>query len=359
LSKAHAYAATSKTSPMAPITISRRELRSNDVNIEILYCGVCHTDIHTAHGEWDGLIYPNGTIYPCVPGHEIVGRVTSVGPNVKRFRVGEFVAVGTMVDSCLECDNCKAGLEPYCQKYATWTYNAPDHISGDNTQGGYSDSIVVREEFVLRLNFPEQGLAAVAPLLCAGMTMWSPLRHWKVGPESKVGIVGIGGLGHMGIKLARARGAHVVAFTTSESKREGALKLGAQEVVVSSSPEEMSTQAGKLDFILNTVAVPHNLDVYLALLGHGGTMALAGIPEKPHPSPFVASLIGLRRSLAGSLVGGIKETQEMLDFCAENGVLAETETIPMQEIETAFARMVKNDVKYRFVVDKKSLKVNV
>jgi alcohol dehydrogenase (NADP+) len=358
LSKALAYAATSKTSPMAPITISRRDFRANDVNIEILYCGVCHTDIHTAHAEWDGLIYPNGTVYPCVPGHEIVGRVTSIGPAATRFSVGEFVAVGTMVDSCLECDNCKAGLEPYCRKYATWTYNAPDRITGDNTQGGYSDSIVVREEFVLKLNFPAESLAAVAPLLCAGITMWSPLRHWNIGIGSKVGIVGIGGLGHMGIKLARARGAHVVAFTTSESKRESAMALGAQEVVVSHSPEEMNSQAGKLDFILNTVAVPHNLDAYLALLCHGGTMALVGIPEKPHPSPSVASLIGLRRSLAGSLVGGIAETQEMLDFCAENDVLAETETISMQEIETAFDRMVRNDVKYRFVVDMKSLKAD-
>ena len=359
MSKALAYAATSKTSRMGPITISRRELRSNDVNIEILYCGVCHTDIHTAHGEWDGLIYPNGTIYPCVPGHEIVGRVTSVGPNAKRFNVGEVVAVGTMVDSCLECDNCQAGLEPYCEKYATWTYNAPDRITGDNTQGGYSDSIVVREEFVLKLNFLEQSLAAVAPLLCAGITMWSPLRHWKIGPGSKVGIVGIGGLGHMGVKLARALGAHVVAFTTSESKRADALRLGAQEIVVSRNPDEMNAQAGKLDFILNTLAVPHSLDTYLVLLRHGGTMALVGIPEEPHPSPSVASLIGLRRSLAGSLVGGTKETQEMLDFCAENGVVAETETIPVQEIETAFARMVKNDVKYRFVVDMKSLKQNL
>jgi uncharacterized zinc-type alcohol dehydrogenase-like protein len=256
LSKALAYAATSRTSPMAPITIFHREPRSNDVNIEILYCGVCHTDIHTAHGEWDGLIYPNGT-------------------------------------------------------------------------------------------------------LCAGITMWSPLRHWKTGPGSKVGIVGIGGLGHMGVKLARALGAHVVAFTTSESKRADALRLGAQEVVVSRNPEEMNAQAGKLDFILNTVAVAHSLDTYLALLRHGGTMALVGIPGNPHPSPSVASLMGLRRSLAGSLVGGIKETQEMLDFCAENGVVAETETIPMQEIETAFARMVKNDVKYRFVVDMRSLKRSV
>lgn len=356
MSQALAYAALSKTSSMAPITIDRRELRPNDVHIEILYCGVCHTDLHTARGEWDGLIYPDGTIYPCVPGHEMVGRMTSIGANVKRFKVGETVAVGTMVDSCLECDNCKAGREPYCERYATWSYNSPDRISGDNTQGGYSDSIVVREEFVLKLNVAEKDLAAVAPLLCAGVTMWSPLKHWKIGAGSKVGIVGIGGLGHMGVKLARALGAHVVAFTTAESKRTDALKLGAHEVVVSRNPEEMASQAGKLDFILNTVAVPHNLDACLALLGHGGTMALVGIPEHPHPSPSVASLIGMRRSLAGSLVGGIAETQEMLDFCAANGVLAEIETIPIQEIETAFTRMVQSNVKYRFVVDMGSLK---
>jgi uncharacterized zinc-type alcohol dehydrogenase-like protein len=353
--QALAYAAASKTTPFAPITITRRELRANDVNIEILYCGVCHTDIHTAHGEWDGLIYPNGTIYPCVPGHEVVGRVVSIGHDVKRFQPGEFVAVGTMVDSCQECDACKAGLEPYCERYATWSYNAPDRVTGENTQGGYAESIVVREEFVLKLNFPEKDLAAVAPLLCAGITMWSPLRHWKVGAGTKVGIVGIGGLGHMGVKLARALGAHVVAFTTSESKREDALKLGAHEVVVSRNPDEMAAQSNKLDFILNTVAVPHSLDTYLSLLARGGTMALVGIPAEPHPSPSVASLIGMRRSLAGSLVGGIRETQEMLDFCAAHDVLSEIEIIPMQAIETAFARMVKNDIKYRFVVDMQSL----
>jgi uncharacterized zinc-type alcohol dehydrogenase-like protein len=354
--QAQAFATTSKTAPFAPLTITRRDLRPNDVNIEILYCGVCHTDIHTAHGEWDGLIYPDGTIYPCVPGHEIVGRVTSVGVEVRRFKPGETVAVGTMVDSCQECEACKAGLEPYCEKYATWSYNSPDRISGENTQGGYAESIVVREEFVLKLNFPEKDLAAVAPLLCAGITMWSPLKHWQICEGSRVGIVGIGGLGHMGVKLARALGAHVVAFTTSESKRDDASRLGAHEVVVSRNEDEMSAQAGKLDFILNTVAVPHSLDTYLALLARGGTMALVGIPEHPHPSPSVASLIGMRRSLAGSLVGGIKETQEMLDFCAQHGVLAEAETILMQEIETAFGRMMKNDVKYRFVVDMKSLK---
>src|SRR3984885_3770817 len=263
---------------MAPITISRREPRSNDVNIEILYCGVCHTDIHTAHGEWDGLIYPNGTIYPCVPRHEIVGRVTSIGPDAKRFKVGEVVAVGTMVDSCLECDNCKAGLEPYCEKYAIWTYNAPDRITGHNTQGGCGDSIVVREEFVLKLNFPEQNLAAVAPLLCAGITMWSPLRHWKIRPGSKVGIVGIGGLGHMGIKLARALGAHVVAFTTSESKRADALALGAHEVVNSRDPDAMAAHAGTLDLIINSVAVAHDLDTYTSLLSLDGAHVLVGIP---------------------------------------------------------------------------------
>jgi uncharacterized zinc-type alcohol dehydrogenase-like protein len=354
--QAKAYAATSKTSQFSPITISRRELRANDVNIEILYCGVCHTDLHTAHAEWDGLIYPQGTIFPCVPGHEVVGRVTSIGTDVTRFKKGELVAVGTMVDSCQECEACKSGNEPYCEKYATWTYNSPDRITGDNTQGGYADSIVVREEFVLKVTHSENDLAAVAPLLCAGITMWSPLRHWNVGPGKKVGIVGIGGLGHMGVKLARALGAHVVAFTTSESKRADALKLGAHEVVVSRNADEMAAQAGKLDFILNTVAVPHSLDTYLALLRRDGTMALVGIPAEPHPSPSVASLIGRRGSLAGSLVGGLKETQEMLDFCAANGVTSDIETIPMQQIDTAFERMVKNDVKYRFVVDMQSLK---
>jgi uncharacterized zinc-type alcohol dehydrogenase-like protein len=354
--EAKAYAATSKAATFAPITISRRELRPSDVNIEILYCGVCHTDLHTAHAEWDGLIYPQGTIYPCVPGHEIVGRVASVGPKVTGFKKGEIVAVGTMVDSCQECEACKSGNEPYCEKYVTWTYNSPDRVTGDNTQGGYADSIVVREEFVLKITHAEKDLAAVAPLLCAGVTMWSPLHHWNVGPGKKVGIVGIGGLGHMGVKLARALGAHVVAFTTSESKRADALKLGAQEVVVSKNADELAAHAGSLDLIVNTVAVPHSLDTYLNLLRRDGTMALVGIPAEAHPSPSIASLIGGRRSLAGSLVGGIKETQDMLDFCAENNVVAEIEIVPMQQIENAFTRMVKNDVKYRFVVDIQSLK---
>jgi uncharacterized zinc-type alcohol dehydrogenase-like protein len=354
--KAKAYAATSKAATFSPITIDRRDPRPNDVNIEILYCGVCHTDLHTAQAEWDGLIYPQGTIYPCVPGHEVVGRVISVGSEVSRFKAGEIVAVGTMVDSCQECEACKSGNEPYCEKYATWTYNSPHRVTGENTEGGYADSIVVREEFVLKITHAEKDLAAVAPLLCAGITMWSPLRHWNAGPGKKVGIVGIGGLGHMGVKLARALGAHVVAFTTSESKRDDALKLGAHEVVVSRNADEMAAHAGTLDLILNTVAVPHSLDTYLNLLRRDGTMTIVGIPAEPHPSPSVASLIGLRRSLAGSLVGGVKETQEMLDFCAENGVVSDIEVVPMQQIETAFERMVKNDVKYRFVVDMQSLK---
>ncbi len=356
---AKAFGALSNHAELEPITISRRETRPNDVAIEILFSGVCHSDMHTARGEWDGLIYPDGTIYPCVPGYEIVGRVSSIGAEVTKFKPGDLVAVGTMVDSCQECEACKAGLEQHCERFATWTYNSPDRITGDNTYGGYSDSIVVREEFVLRINHSEKDLSAVAPLLCAGITMWSPLRHWKIGKGHRVGIVGIGGLGHMGIKLAHALGAHVVAFTTSASKRDDALKLGADEVVVSRDAKEMAAQANSLDFILNTVAISHDLDAYLGLLKRDGTMALVGIPAKPHPSPSVASLIGMRRSLAGSLVGGIQETQEMLDFCAEHGVLAEVEKISMQEIEPAFRRMLNSDVKYRFVIDMASLKQTV
>jgi uncharacterized zinc-type alcohol dehydrogenase-like protein len=350
------FAAKSAQEPLEFFEFTRRDLRENDVDIEILFCGVCHSDMHTVHAEWDGLIYADGTIFPCVPGHEIVGRVRSTGGSVTKFKTGDIVAVGTMVDSCKECGSCKDGLEQHCQRGTTWTYNSPDRISGDNTYGGYSNSIVVREEFVLAVNHKEKDLAAVAPLLCAGITMWSPLRHWKIGKCSRVGIVGIGGLGHMGIKLAHALGAHVVAFTTSDSKRQDAIALGADEVVVSRNAEEMAAQTGNLDFIINTVAIPHDLDPFLSLLKLNGTMVLVGIPAERHPSPSVASLIGLRRSLAGSLVGGISETQEMLDFCAEHSVLADVETIPMQEIETAFARMLRSDIKYRFVIDMASLK---
>jgi uncharacterized zinc-type alcohol dehydrogenase-like protein len=353
---AHGYAAFDGKIPLVPFTFQRRDLRENDVRIAILFCGVCHSDLHTAKSEWDGLIYPNGTVSPCVPGHEIVGRVTAVGTSAGKYKVGDLVGVGCMVDSCQHCAACNEGLEQYCENSATWTYNSPDRISGENTYGGYSDSIVVREEFVLKIAHDEAELAAVAPLLCAGITMWSPLRHWNVGPGTRVGIVGIGGLGHMGIKLARAMGANVVAFTTSASKREDALALGAHEVVVSRNPDEMAAQANSLDFIINTVAVPHDLDAYLGLLKREGTMTLVGIPAEPHPSPSVASLIGGRRHLSGSLIGGIGETQEMLDFCALHGIVADIEKVSIHDLGVAFDRMVKSDVKYRFVIDMASLK---
>lgn len=354
--KAKGYAAQSSTSRLLPYDFVRRELRENDVLIDILYCGVCHSDIHTAHGEWDGTVYAEGTIYPCVPGHEIVGKVHAIGSSVTGFATGDLVAVGTMVDSCQQCTSCRMGLEQHCQYGATWTYNAPDRTTGDNTYGGYSDAIAVRQEFVIKVTHPEKDLAAVAPLLCAGITMWSPLRHWKAAAGMRVGIVGIGGLGHMGIKLAHALGCHVVAFTTSESKRSDALELGADEVVVSRNPNEMAAHARSLDLIVNSVAAKHDLDPFLNLLALNGTMALVGIPADSHPSPSVAGLVGLRRSLAGSLVGGIAETQELLNFCAEHNVLAQVETIPIQEIETAFQRMLRSDIKYRFVIDMASLR---
>jgi uncharacterized zinc-type alcohol dehydrogenase-like protein len=356
MSKARGYAVFSANTPFQPFSFDRRSVRTNDVEIEILFSGVCHSDLHTARGHWDGLIYPDGTAYPNVPGHEIVGRVKSVGDGVTLFKTGELVGVGCMVDSCKHCTACNAGLEQYCEAGATWTYNSPDRINGEITLGGYSDSVVVREDFVIRIRHPEHDLAAVAPLLCAGVTMWSPLQHWNIGPGKNVGIVGIGGLGHMGIKLANALGATVIAFTTSESKRADALSLGADEAVVSRNAAEMAMHHGQLDLVINTVAVPHNLNEYLALLKLDGTMALVGIPELPHESPSVATLIGGRRSLAGSLIGGIAETQALLDFCAKHRITADVETIKMQDIEHAFARMLANDVKYRFVIDMASLK---
>jgi uncharacterized zinc-type alcohol dehydrogenase-like protein len=350
------YAAQSRSSALEPFTFTRRDLRENDLLVDILYCGVCHSDLHTARGEWDGTVYAGGTLFPAVPGHEIVGRVKSVGIGVTDFKPGDLVAVGTMVDSCRTCANCKQGLEQFCEKGATWTYNAPDRISGENTYGGYSNLLVVRREFALRVSHPAAQLAAVAPLLCAGITMWSPLRHWNAGPGKRVGIVGIGGLGHMGIKLAHALDAHVVAFTTSEEKRKDAFALGADEVVLSRSTEEMKKQAGSLDLIVNSVAVAHDLDSYLSLLSLNGTMALVGVPAEPHPSPSATNLIFGRRSLAGSLVGGIPETQELLDFSAQHGILADIETIPIDQIEVAFSRMQRSDVKYRFVIDMQSLR---
>ena len=342
---ARAFAVQSPTDRFQPFSFERRDPNPNDVAIAIRWCGVCHSDLHTARGEWAG------TRYPCVPGHEIVGEVTAVGDQVTKFAVGDLVGVGCMVDSCLECASCQEGLEQYCERGFTGTYNGPEQGTGGNTYGGYSDRIVVREEFVLRINHSEDQLAGVAPLLCAGITTWSPLRHWKVGPGQKVGVVGIGGLGHMGVKLAKALGAHVVAFTTSPSKRDDALALGADEVVISREKSEMKPHAGSFDFILNTVAAPHNLDAYTNLLKRDGTMCLVGVPAEPHPSPSVGLMIFKRRSVAGSLIGGIEETQEMLDFCAEHGIVADVEPIAIQEIEDAYERMLRSDVKYRFSID--------
>ena len=345
------YAAQSPSTPLAPFAFQRRATGPHDVALDILYCGVCHSDLHTARNEWQG------TVYPSVPGHEIVGRVTAVGNQVSTFQVGDLVGVGCMVDSCQHCQPCAQSLEQYCENGFTGTYNGPEQGTGANTYGGYSSHIVVRESFVLRISHDAAELAAVAPLLCAGITTYSPLRQWNVGPGHKVGIVGLGGLGHMGVKIAAAMGAHVVLFTTSAGKREDALRLGAKEVVLSRNADEMTAHAGSFDFILNTVAAPHDLDAFLVLLKLDGTMTLVGAPASPHPSPGVFNLIMKRRRLAGSLIGGIQETQEMLDFCARHGIVSDIESIRMDQIETAFERMLKSDVKYRFVVDMSSLEV--
>jgi uncharacterized zinc-type alcohol dehydrogenase-like protein len=345
--KTKVYAAQSPTTPLAPMTIDRREPGAKDIAIDILFCGVCHSDLHTARGEWPGVLYPS------VPGHEIVGRVTAVGKDVKKHKAGDLVGVGCMVDSCRVCNPCKNGIEQYCSSEhgMTLTYNGAMKGGMPNTFGGYSAHIVVDEHFVLAIRHREDQLAAVAPLLCAGITTWSPLRHWKAGPGKKVGIVGIGGLGHMGVKLARALGAHVVAFTTSPSKKKAAMDLGAHEVVVSTNEAEMAAHAGTFDFILNTVSVSHNLDAYLNLLGLDGTMTLVGAPSHPHPSPNAFGLIVGRRSLAGSAIGGIAETQEMLDFCAKHDITSDIEKIAMADINGAYDRLVEGDVKYRFVID--------
>ena len=344
-----AYGAFAADKPLEAMDITRRAVGPNDVQIEIAYCGVCHSDLHTVRSEWAG------TLFPCVPGHEIVGRVSAVGGQVSRFKEGDVVGVGCLVDSCKHCHSCDEGLEQYCENGFVGTYNGPTPDAPGHTLGGYSQQIVVKDDFVLKISHPEEQLAAVAPLLCAGITTWSPLRHWNVGPGKKVGIVGIGGLGHMGVKLAHALGAHVVAFTTSEAKRQDALDLGADEVVVSRNEGEMAAHANSFDFILNTVSASHSLDAFTALLKRDGTLCLVGVPEHAHPSPDVAALIFKRRAIAGSLIGGIAETQEMLDFCAEHGIVSEIETINIQEIETAYERMQKSDVKYRFVIDSASL----
>jgi alcohol dehydrogenase (NADP+) len=342
---ANGYAAKSAGARLEPFKFDRRAPKDNDVVVDILYCGVCHSDLFTVEGSF------GWTQFPCVPGHEIIGRVKQAGSAVTAFKEGDVVGVGCMVDSCRSCDPCRRGLEPYCEKGFTQTYNSPDVHSGGMTLGGYSDSIVVRQEFVFRISHPEQMLSAVAPLLCAGSTTWSPLRHWKVGRGKRVGIVGIGGLGHMGIKLAKALGAEVVAFTTSPSKEADARRLGADEVVVSSDQAQMGARLNSLDFILNTVAVPHNLDAFLSLLRLDGTMTVVGVPLEPHPAPAVINLIFKRRGLAGTLFGGVAETQELLDFCAERNIVADVELIRMQGINEAYRRMLRNDVKYRFVID--------
>jgi uncharacterized zinc-type alcohol dehydrogenase-like protein len=342
-----AYAARSKTSPLAPFSISRREPLAHDVVIDILYCGVCHSDLHQARNEW------GNSTFPVVPGHEILGRVVKVGPKVTKFKVGELAAVGCMVDSCRTCPNCAQGLEQYCPN-GTWTYNGPDKISGGMTYGGYSENIVVDEAYTLKVS-EKVDLAATAPLLCAGVTTWSPLRHWKVGPGQKVGVVGLGGLGHMGVKFAHAFGAHVVLFTTSPSKVADGKRLGADEVVLSTNPEEMAKHASSFDFILDCVAADHDVNAYFNLLKLDGTLCNVGVPEKPL-AVSVFSLIMGRRSFAGSAIGSIAETQEMLDFCAEKGIACDIEMIGISQINEAYARLLKGDVKYRFVIDLASLK---
>ena len=347
-----AFAVQSPTTPFAPHTIERRAPGPRDVAVEILYCGVCHSDLHTARGEWAG------TLYPCVPGHEIIGTVTAVGSEVTRFKPGQTVGVGVMVDSCRTCPSCREKLEQFCEGPGgfTGTYNGPMAGGGPNTFGGYSAAITVDEHFVLAITHKPEQLAAAAPLLCAGITTWSPLKHWGAGPGKKVGVVGIGGLGHMAVKLAVALGAQVTAFTTSPSKRDAIRELGAAKVVISTNADDMAAHAGSLDLIINTVAAPHDLDPYLNLLKHDGTLVLVGVPPSPHPAPNPGALIVKRRAVAGSIIGGIAETQEMLDFCAKHNVVSEIETIAIQDIEKAYARMLKNDVKYRFVIDMASLK---
>jgi alcohol dehydrogenase (NADP+) len=350
MTKARSYAAQSATSALAPLAIDRREPTATDVEMEILFCGVCHSDLHTARNEWPG------TMYPCVPGHEIVGRVTRVGGKVTKFKVGDLSAVGCMVDSCGTCPNCKAGLEQFCLAFPVFTYNGVDKHLGGHTFGGYSTSVVVDEAFVLRVP-AGLDLAATAPLLCAGITTYSPLRHWKVGPNMKVGIVGLGGLGHMAVKFARAFGAHVVLFTTSPGKVADALRLGAHEVVISKDADAMKKHASSFDFILDAVSAQHDINTYLGLVKLDGTLVLVGAPE--HPLPVAAfNLILPRRIFTGSAIGGIAETQEMLDFCAKHKIVSDIELIPIQKINEAWERLVKQDVKYRFVIDMASLKAN-
>ncbi|MBO0700724.1 MAG: NAD(P)-dependent alcohol dehydrogenase [Zavarzinella sp.] len=343
------FAAFDASSPLKPFRFERRDPGPADVQIDILYCGVCHSDLHTVRSDW------GQSMYPSVPGHEIIGRVAKAGREVKKFKEGDPAGVGCLVDSDRTCPECQAGLEQYCDN-KVFTYNSPDkHLPGKATYGGYSTTIVVDHRFVLRMS-DRLNPAAAAPLLCAGITTYSPMRHWKVQKGQAVGVVGLGGLGHMGLKFAHAFGARTVLFTTSPDKAADARRLGADEVVVSKDPDAMARQAGKFDFILNTVAAPHNLDPFINALKRDGTMVLVGAPATPHPSPGVFGLIFKRRSIAGSLIGGLPETQEMLDFCAERGITSDIEMIPMHDINRAYERMLKSDVKYRFVIDLASLR---
>jgi len=345
--KVRAYAAQNATTPLAPFVIRRREVGAHDVHIEILYCGVCHSDLHTARNEW------HGTTYPCVPGHEIVGRVVKVGSEVVKFKEGELAAVGCMVDSCHTCPSCRAGLEQYCDQNPIFTYNSPDKHLGGVTYGGYSQSIVVSESFVLRVS-EKLDLPAVAPLLCAGITTYSPLRRWNVRRGQKVGIVGLGGLGHMGLKFAHSFGAHVVLFTTSPGKEADARRLGADEVVVTKNPDELEKHHDSFDFILDAVSAQHDINAYLNCLKPDGTLTLVGLPEKPlDVAPF--NLVARRRQFAGSMIGGIAETQEMLDYCADHGIVSDVEMITMDQVNDAYEKMLKGQVKYRFVIDMNSL----
>jgi uncharacterized zinc-type alcohol dehydrogenase-like protein len=349
--KAKAYAATSATSPLASTQIPRRDASERDVQIEILFCGICHSDLHTVRNEWSSIM---PTVYPCVPGHEIVGRVVKVGSAVTKFKPGDLVGVGCLVDSDHTCPNCKDDLEQLCPNQ-TLTFNSPDkHNTAPVTYGGYSESIVVDEHFVLRVP-ANLDLAGVAPLLCAGITTYSPLRRWGDITGKKIGVVGLGGLGHMGVKFARAFGTHVVVFTTSPNKKEDAFRLGADEVIISSNAEEMQKHAGTFDFILDTIAAEHDINAYLNMLGRDGNITLVGAPEKPLAVSAFALLFG-RRSLSGSIIGGIAETQEMLDFCGKHNITADVEVIPIQKVNEAYERLLKSDVKYRFSIDMASLK---
>jgi alcohol dehydrogenase (NADP+) len=343
-----AYGAPASDQPLASLAIERRDPGPKDVSIDILYCGVCHSDLHFVRGEW------GNQTWPIVPGHEIVGRVTAVGEEVEGFEVGQIAGVGCMVDSCRTCSACEEDLEQFCEQGSTLTYGSEEKSIGGVTQGGYSNQIVVDQDFCLHVS-EDVDLAATAPLLCAGITTYSPLRHWDVGPDSKVGVVGLGGLGHMAVKIAKAMGAEVTVFTTSPEKTETARELGADRVVISKDADQMAAVTGTLDLVIDSIAAPHDLDAYLTTLGRDGAMVLLGVPPAPHPSPAVHNFIRGRRSLSGSLIGGIAETQEMLDFCAANGVTADVETIAIADIDEAYDRMEKSDVKFRFVIDMDSM----